>query len=88
MSYTRFQRCLSQASLIRIKTMATLRPSAATLIVMMMMMMMMMMTKLLTIIIMTFAGVSGIPCLVVCKKDGTLVTKDGRAGVTSMVGPR
>ena len=34
------------------------------------------------------AGVSGIPCLVVCKKDGTLVTKDGRAGVTSMVGPR
>ena len=85
MSYTRFQRCLSQASLIRIKTMATLRPSAATLIVMMMMMMM---TKLLTIIIMTFAGVSGIPCLVVCKKDGTLVTKDGRAGVTSMVGPR
>merc|ERR1711963_10040 len=29
-------------------------------------------------------GVSGIPCLVVCKKDGTLVTKDGRAGVTSM----
>ena len=31
------------------------------------------------------AGVSGIPCLVVCKKDGTLVTKDGRAGVTSMV---
>lgn len=33
-------------------------------------------------------GVSGIPCLVVCKKDGTLVTKDGRAGVTSMVGPR
>ena len=33
----------------------------------------------------TIAGVSGIPCLVVCKKDGTLVTKDGRAGVTSMV---
>jgi len=29
-------------------------------------------------------GVSGIPCLVVCKKDGTLVTKDGRAGVTGM----
>jgi len=28
--------------------------------------------------------VSGIPCLVVCKKDGTLVTKDGRAGVTGM----
>merc|ERR1712107_968403 len=26
-------------------------------------------------------GISGIPTLVVCKKDGTLVTKDGRAGV-------
>ena len=36
-------------------------------------------------IFMINAGVSGIPCLVVCKKDGTLVTKDGRAGVTSMV---
>ena len=35
--------------------------------------------------LMLYAGVSGIPCLVVCKKDGTLVTKDGRAGVTSMV---
>ena len=43
----------------------------------------MMMIKLR--IIMINAGVSGIPCLVVCKKDGTLVTKDGRAGVTSMV---
>ena len=31
------------------------------------------------------AGVSGIPCLVVCKKDGTLVTKEGRSGVTGMV---
>merc|ERR1712126_97683 len=29
-------------------------------------------------------GVSGIPCLVVVKKDGTLVTKEGRSGVTSM----
>ena len=26
-------------------------------------------------------GISGIPTLVVCKKDGTLVTKDGRDGV-------
>ena len=42
-----------------------------------------MMTKL--VMVTTIAGVSGIPCLVVCKKDGTLVTKDGRAGVTSMV---
>merc|ERR1711909_98006 len=33
-------------------------------------------------------GVSGIPCLVVVKKDGTLVTKDGRAGVTSMAPPQ
>ena len=32
-----------------------------------------------------FSGVSGIPCLVVCKKDGTLVTKEGRSGVTGMV---
>ena len=79
--YTRFQGCLSQASLICIKTMETLKPSAAILSVIMMMM-----TKLLAItVIMTFSGVSGIPCLVVCKKDGTLVTKDGRAGVTSMV---
>ena len=44
-----------------------------------------MMMKKLRRMIMTFAGVSGIPCLVVCKKDGTLVTKDGRAGVTGMV---
>jgi len=29
-------------------------------------------------------GVSGIPCLVVCKRDGTVVTKDGRTAVTSM----
>jgi nucleoredoxin len=29
-------------------------------------------------------GVSGIPCLVVVKKNGDLVTKDGRSGVTSM----
>merc|ERR1712080_393549 len=28
-------------------------------------------------------GVSGIPMLVVCKKDGTVVTKDGRGHVTS-----
>jgi nucleoredoxin len=28
-------------------------------------------------------GVSGIPCLVVVKKDGTLITKDGRAAVQS-----
>jgi len=26
-------------------------------------------------------GISGIPTLIVCKKDGTVVTKDGRAGV-------
>ena len=26
--------------------------------------------------------VSGIPCLVVCKPDGTLITKDGRGDVT------
>ena len=46
---------------------------------------MLVVVKLITVINTTFAGVSGIPCLVVCKKDGTLVTKDGRAGVTSMV---
>jgi len=28
-------------------------------------------------------GISGIPCLVVVKKDGTLVTKDGRSAVTN-----
>jgi len=27
-------------------------------------------------------GISGIPTLVVCKKDGTVVTKDGRSHVT------
>lgn len=27
-------------------------------------------------------GVSGIPCLVVLKADGTLITKDGRGAVT------
>merc|ERR1711902_15772 len=42
---------------------------------------MLVVVKLITVINTTFAGVSGIPCLVVCKKDGTLVTKDGRAGV-------
>jgi hypothetical protein len=26
-------------------------------------------------------GVSGIPCLVVVKKDGTIITKDGRSDV-------
>ena len=29
-------------------------------------------------------GISGIPTLIVCKKDGTVVTKDGRAKVMSM----
>ena len=28
-------------------------------------------------------GVSGIPMLVVCKKDGTVITKDGRSAVMS-----
>ena len=28
---------------------------------------------------------AGIPCLVVCKKDGALVTKEGHSGVTGMV---
>merc|ERR1740131_594787 len=28
-------------------------------------------------------GISGIPSLIVCKHDGTLVTKDGRSNVTS-----
>jgi hypothetical protein len=29
------------------------------------------------------SGISGIPSLVVCKQDGTLVTKDGRSHVSS-----
>ena len=29
-------------------------------------------------------GISGIPTLVVVKKDGTLITKDGRSYVTSL----
>jgi len=28
-----------------------------------------------------FLGISGIPTLIVCKKDGTVVTKDGRTNV-------